>query len=236
MSDIYMIRHGQASFGGDTYDRLSPLGHRQAQIVAADMLSKKYRFDAVYHGTLDRQRNTAEALFLLCGQLGIDVPEPSVSEAFNEYDSESVVKCQVPLMLQEEPGLSQKVDRIYTDRKAFQYIFEKAMRRWTSGRHDPPGEPTWTGFKSDVRQGIQALMQRHGAKKRIAVFTSGGPISVAIQAALSLSDETTMEISWQLMNASVTRFKYNSQGMALAGFNDIGHLERENDPALLTYR
>jgi broad specificity phosphatase PhoE len=34
MSDLYMIRHGQASFGEENYDRLSPTGVVQAEIVA----------------------------------------------------------------------------------------------------------------------------------------------------------------------------------------------------------
>jgi hypothetical protein len=38
------------------------------------------------------------------------------------------------------------------------------------------------------------------------------------------------------MNASVTRIKYNSRGITLAGFNDVSHLELEGDASLLTYR
>jgi len=68
------------------------------------------------------------------------------------------------------------------------------------------------------------------------VFTSGGPISATVQAALGLTDEKTMEVSWQIMNASVTRFKYSGKKIGLAGFNDISHLELENDSELLTYR
>ena len=29
MGILYLVRHGQASFGEADYDRLSPLGHRQ---------------------------------------------------------------------------------------------------------------------------------------------------------------------------------------------------------------
>ena len=80
------------------------------------------------------------------------------------------------------------------------------------------------------------LTGRHGARKQIAVFTSGGPISVVVQAALDLSDRKTLEVSWQLMNASVTRIKYNRRGIMLAVFNDVTHLELESDERLLTYR
>ena len=32
MASLYLIRHGQASFGSDHYDQLSPLGQRQADL------------------------------------------------------------------------------------------------------------------------------------------------------------------------------------------------------------
>jgi hypothetical protein len=38
------------------------------------------------------------------------------------------------------------------------------------------------------------------------------------------------------LNASITRIKYNSRGMMLAGFNEVTHLELEGDGRLLTYR
>jgi broad specificity phosphatase PhoE len=84
--------------------------------------------------------------------------------------------------------------------------------------------------------GVDKIAARHGSQKRLAVFTSGGPISVAVRSALGLSDRMTLEISWQLMNASITRLKYNSKGIMLAGFNEVSHLELEGDARLLTYR
>jgi broad specificity phosphatase PhoE len=80
------------------------------------------------------------------------------------------------------------------------------------------------------------LTARHGAGKQIAIFTSGGPISVVVQAALDLTDPKALEVSWQLMNASVTRIKYNRRGIMLAVFNDVTHLELTGDERLLTYR
>ena len=31
MPEFFLVRHGQASFGADNYDKLSALGHRQAR-------------------------------------------------------------------------------------------------------------------------------------------------------------------------------------------------------------
>ena len=33
MASILMVRHGQASFGAEDYDQLSPLGQRQADLM-----------------------------------------------------------------------------------------------------------------------------------------------------------------------------------------------------------
>lgn len=110
------------------------------------------------------------------------------------------------------------------------------MNRWVSGTCDMPGVVTWRNFTERVIKGVRQIMQAQGAKKRLAIFTSGGPISVVIKEALNLTDKSTMVLSWQIMNASITRFKYNTRGLALAGFNDIAHLELEHDASLLTYR
>ena len=61
MSTLYMIRHGQASFGQTNYDRLSPKGEQQAHIVAHHFCRLNNGFDAVYTGTLMRQQQTARA-------------------------------------------------------------------------------------------------------------------------------------------------------------------------------
>jgi broad specificity phosphatase PhoE len=79
-------------------------------------------------------------------------------------------------------------------------------------------------------------METYGSGRKIIIFTSGGPISAAVQHALGLTDSKAIEISWQIMNASVTRFKYNSRGMMLSVFNDITHIEMEKDKDLITYR
>ena len=81
-----------------------------------------------------------------------------------------------------------------------------------------------------------SVVRDQGPQKRIIISTSGGPISTAVQLALGLSDEKTLEIAWQILNASITRFKYNQRRIGLAGFNDISHLEMMKDENLLTYR
>lgn len=236
MSELYLIRHGQASFGDKDYDRLSPTGIKQAQILARHMVSTGQSFDAVYSGTMLRQKNTARELIDSFQASGRSIPEPVESGNFDEYDSLMVWTTQLPLLLKEEPSLSNDLSKIHTNKKIFQKIFEKVMRRWVSGDFDQSSAPSWFDFKKRVESGISGIMETHGAGRKIIIFTSGGPISAAVQYALGLTDNKTIEISWQILNASVTRLKYNTEGIMLSGFNDITHIEVEKDKNLITYR
>ena len=231
-----MIRHGQASFGEKNYDRLSVTGMKQAEVMARHWVRLDRRIDALYVGRMKRQIDTATALLSAYQEHGFPVPEVITDKAFDEYDSEAVFKAQLPRIIEENPSIKEKIEDIFRDKKLFQTVFHKAMNRWLGGKHDAPGAVTWQEFKERVQAGIQRITQQQGAKKRLAVFTSGGPISVAVQMALSLTEEMAMAQSWQIMNASITRFKYNQEGIVLAGFNDVTYLELENDPELLTYR
>jgi broad specificity phosphatase PhoE len=236
MGEIFFVRHGQASFGTDDYDRLSPLGFRQAKILAAYLAQTGKIFDAVYTGEMERQQKTAEEFLNHYRDNQLAVPRPQIDDTFNEYDSFAVWEALIPEMTAEQPALAAELEKLPADRKAFQRIFSQVMNRWTQGKYKAAGIPRWDDFTRRVVLGVDKIAARHGARKRLAVFTSGGPISVAVRSALGLSDRMTLEISWQLMNASITRLKYNSRGIMLAGFNEVSHLELEGDANLLTYR
>jgi broad specificity phosphatase PhoE len=236
MGSIYLIRHGQASFGEADYDQLSANGEKQSRILAAHLLRVGHRFDQVFSGSMKRHHQTAKETLDLYRSRGMSLPDPVVRDAFNEYDSFGIWNAQVPMMLEEDPSLQEQLEKVFSDRKSFQRLFEKVMGRWTSGCFDTPGLPRWRDFQRNVRAGFQEIMNAGDRGRQVLVFTSGGPISAAVQQALDIDDERTMGLSWQIMNASVTRFKFNESGLALAGFNDITHLELAGDRKLLTYR
>ena len=54
MGTLYLVRHGQASFGAADYDQLSPRGHEQCRLLGAYWRERGQRFDAVFTGTLKR--------------------------------------------------------------------------------------------------------------------------------------------------------------------------------------
>ena len=123
-----------------------------------------------------------------------------------------------------------------TEPRSFQRIFEGAMLRWASGQYDAEGVETWDAFSSRVRAAVSQIMAENGRRKKIAVFTSGGPICATIQMAIGVDAQVAVRLNWQIRNTSVSRFKYNDQEIFLGSFNSVHHLESRNKPDLLTYR
>ncbi len=236
MSILYLIRHAQASFGRENYDRLSDLGHQQATILAAHFQNLGLEFDAVYSGSQVRHEQTADACRNNADILKNQFPAVVKTDAFNEYDSENILKTLIPEVIAEEPAFEAEVAAMMQDKRSFQQVYEKIMRRWVNSKQPIKHLETWKAYCDRVMAGLQKIMTAEGSKKKVAVFTSGGPISVCVQQALTLSDDHTLQITWQIMNASVTRLKYSGNRLMLFGFNDVTHLELQKDAHLLTYR
>lgn len=237
MSEIYLIRHGQASFGAKVYDELSPTGIRQARILADHLVAHNVEFDAVYSGSLKRQIDTARAFCRKSAGEGHNDSGPVVMEAFNEYNGRGLLLARIHFPGKSETITMDDLPALRRDKHAFQAYFAETVDRWLCGEYDGiDGVEPWKAFCKRVSCGLQQIIDRHGSGKRVAVFTSGGAISVMLKVVLGLSDHRTMETSWQIMNASLTSIKYNATGLALSMFNNTTHLLLEKDPGLLTYR
>jgi broad specificity phosphatase PhoE len=235
MSEIYLIRHAQASFGDEDYDHLSDLGIRQARILGDYFALLGMEFQAFYSGEMERQTDTAEKVMPLL-QKDYEESELHVTSEFNECSSRAIIRAQISDMMREDPSVSEDWNRFYTNMRSFQRIFERAMLRWISGGCDIPGIETWQAFTKRVRAGLRNIMEVNGRKKRVAVFTSAGPISAVMQMALGLSDEETIRLSYQIRNTSVSVFKYGDNKFSLSSFNSVAHLEYRNEEGLITYR
>lgn len=234
MSVLYFIRHGQARFGTDDYDRLSDLGVRQAHLLGAYFQRLGVHFDAAYSGSLLRQRQTAQAV-MEGGGANRPAPTLQVSEAFNEFDSEAVLKAQMEDLVRENPSLAPDLHRIETDPKAFRRVFDRALGRMLGNAARLAEDLTVTAFIRRVRSGIEEVAKRLAEEETAAIFTSGGTLAAVMHTALSLNEQETIRLGWQIQNASVSRFRYKDGRLTLMSFNCTAHLEEQNDPALLTY-
>lgn len=236
MSTLYFIRHGQASFGKSDYDTLSPAGELQARLLADYLFGHGIQFDTILVGPQRRHRQTAQALISACEQNNGSAPETIEMGELAEYDFTTVLKELIPVLAAEREDFNRAAGLMFTDRKAFQRLFEAVMLRWVEGSHHLPEAMTWAAFKNRVNSGLESLMARYGRGKNVALFTSGGPISVTVQKALGLSDAAAMQVNWQIINCSVTRFKCTHEKMMLASFNEYPWLEMHPDRNIITYR
>lgn len=236
MSNLFLIRHGQASFGTADYDQLSDKGHRQARVLGTFFVQADIRFDACWSGTLKRQQQTAREIGDTYREAGLSLPDPIQTSALDEYDYEAVLRTLVPLIVNEDPAFNRDVGDMLSDRRAFQKVFGRVMTRWASGRDKLDGLSSWSSFCGQVTSGVREIMQGGGRGSQVAVFTSGGPIAALFGSVLKLSPEQAIALSWQLVNASVTRFKFSRGRISMASFNEQGHLERPGGRSLVTYR
>jgi broad specificity phosphatase PhoE len=230
------VRHGQASFGKEDYDQLSPLGAKQARILAQHLLDIGFHPDAVYSGTMARQTATAQEMLSCYRAAHRDVPGLEMMSAFDEYDAAAIIEALFPAMVKEDPLLSDDLPKMYVSKDSFRRVFEAAMLRWVTGAFDMPEFESWEALKARVVESLQLIMKRHGKGKTLTVFTSGGAIAASLAHVLGISGERAMRLNWQLLNSSVSRFMYNEERITLAGFNSIAHLELTGDSTLITYR
>jgi len=236
MSMIYMIRHGQASFGKEDYDQLSPLGKQQARILAQHLLDTGFQPDAVYSGTMARQTATAEEVLSAYRFASRKVPQIEMLSGFNEYDTVAIVKALFPDMVKDDPSLRDELPKMYASKDSFKRVFEAAMLRWVTGEFNSPEFESWEALKARVTGSLRLIMEKHGRGRTLAVFTSGGTIAAFLAHVLGISGERAIRLNWQLVNSSVSRFMYNEERITLAGFNSFTHLELTGDPTLITYR
>lgn len=217
MGTLYLVRHGQASFGADDYDQLSPLGRRQSERLGAWFAARGLRFDAVLTGTLRRHEQTWAALAAGAGW-GEAAPTPQRLAALDEYDSHALIRAVAP-----EPLPDARTQEGY--RQHFR-LLRDALAQWMAGVIDPEGMPSWNGFAHGVRDLLEQVRRSHDG--HVLIVSSGGPISAAAVQVLGAPAETAIELNMRLRNSALSEFTFNARHIRLLTWNTLPHLD---DPA-----
>jgi len=233
MASIYLIRHGQASFGQENYDQLSELGHQQSELVGQAMSERIERFDAVHLGTLHRHQQTAEACL---GQFtqSHDQNSMCIDAGWNEYDHQNIL-AQLRPELETAASTEQFVRQQSNPKQAYEQIFVDAIDRWASGKYDEEYIESWTDYSQRVRTVFDKVAQSSVGLKNVAVFTSGGPISLVSQSLLGVAAEKIMQLNWTLVNCGVTKLVSTGSRVFLASLNEHVHFEGDKK-SYITYR
>jgi broad specificity phosphatase PhoE len=239
MSRLFLVRHGQASFLEQNYDKLSALGERQARMLGEYCAHRRLQFDRVFSGPRIRQQETARIAGEACRQAGHSWPEVTVMKEFDEYSGESVMDATLPGLAEQDPSVKELRDAFVNasstqeKHKTFQRLFEVVIGKWVAGEVHVENVEAWPEFASRVQRGLSEIAASSGRGEQVAVFSSGGPIGVTMQRALELSPEKTLQAAWMALNCSYSEFLFSGERFTLSSFNAVPHLDK---PELLTYR
>lgn len=236
MGSIYLIRHGQASFGADDYDVLSPVGIRQSEALGEHLAQLGLRLDRCLAGDLRRQQDTARLALAAMHNAGCDVPLLETDNAFNEFDADAVIRALLPGLLPQEPEAAHILRNGTQNRSEFQRLFALLVQRWHGGEHPCEGAESWQAFVQRVDGGLQRVLQQAGSGDNIAIFTSGGTIAALLHLVTRITAGQAFELNWQIINTSLSHLKFRGREVALASFNSQAHVQLLKAPALITYR
>jgi broad specificity phosphatase PhoE len=224
-SELFLVRHAQASFGSGNYDRLSELGHRQARWLGEHFRSRNLAFDRVICGRMVRHRETAEEIF---HGMGLDFSGPDLDPSWNEFDFEAIVGAYLDLHPDQQPA---------PDAPAwgFSRLLRSALQAWTEDRLPGPLPERWPQFEKRVRQGLTAMTAQAGDGRRLLLVSSGGAIATALSHVLQAPPSAMVHMNLQLRNSSVSHLHFNARGTHLSGFNHVPHLDLPERAGSVTY-
>ena len=224
MGNLYLVRHGQASFGADDYDQLSERGTRQSVRLGQYLAEKGLQFEAVYTGSLKRHTQTLDGIRTGLGNAA-SIGPAHAWPGLNEYDGEAVIKAIAPHPLQRPttPELYREHFRMLRD----------GLTQWMNGVISPKGMPSYDEFVLGVTSALDHIRKQHTGN--VLVVSSGGPISTAIGHLLGTSPETTIELNYRIRNSSLTEFVFTPKRHTLLTYNGLPHLDRAEYAPWITY-
>lgn len=242
MSNIYLVRHGQAGTRDD-YDSLSKLGRVQARLLGEFFTAQGIEFSAVYCGSMQRQQQTAAEVGTAFTKAGKAFPETVVDERWDEFDLARVYRELAPLLCEQDAEFRQQLKEMLAEMSLSAGAHDAKVHRhwrpcdtrivdtWIKGVFPFSGE-TWGQFCSRVVSSGPSFEQapRHA---NILVCTSATPTAILTSLALGVEDKRIRQLAGVLYNSSYTVLRQRDEQLRLFQFNAVPHL---TTPELRTHR
>ncbi|HEY8568655.1 histidine phosphatase family protein [Microbulbifer sp.] len=222
MPEIFVVRHGQASFGSDNYDQLSELGWQQARWLGEHWAEDGLQFDHIVSGDLQRHRETAQGI---CEGLGLSSHIVEELPQLNEFDFKQVMSAYREKNPQAAPTSG-------AERADYYRFLKKAMYAWSAGEIRA-GE-SWQQFEQRIEEvlGVLAAGARGG---KTLVVSSGGAIAMMVRQILGAPSNSVTQLNMQIKNTAVSHFFAGRSGVSLHSFNHLPHLDNRERREFITY-
>jgi broad specificity phosphatase PhoE len=231
VATIYLIRHGQASYGEVDYDRLSARGREQA--AALGRFLGRAQLNALYAGPLVRQQQTAQIASEAAATAGQPLPATETVPELAEYPAFEILKHMMPRLVAEDPKFA-GLESTTPSPRLLDEAFHAILRHWSRDEWTAEGLERVPAFVERVRAGFDRILRAAGSGARIGCVTSAGPIGVAVGLLYETTAERMVRTSVVVRNASVTELRFRTQGfdwqpeqLSLVTFNVVAHLSDE---------
>jgi len=219
MAELILVRHGQASFGADDYDKLSELGWQQSRWLGEHFAERQIAFDRVVRGTLRRH---AETLAGIAEGLGRAL-DAVADERLNEYQADILLRAHTGKKEFQKEG----------DRREHFRILREALYAWTDGELELESQHRFDAFRERVLGALATL--RSGEARRVLVVSSGGPISTVLAEVLGMPLRGVVDLNLQTRNTGITELQAGANRIHCVSFNNVPHLDRPDRAGALTY-
>ena len=219
MAQLMLVRHAQASFGADDYDRLSELGWQQSRWLGEYFAERSMVFDRVVRGTLRRHTETLAGIAEGMGRT-LEFAEDS---RLNEYQADALLRAHTGKTEFQKEG----------DRREHFRVLRAALYAWTDGSLDLAPEHRFETFRAGVRDSLAEI--RSGQAQRVLVVSSGGPISTILTEVLGMPARGVVDLNLQTRNTGISELQAGAKRIHFVSFNNVPHLDRPDRAGALTY-
>ncbi len=239
MGRLIIVRHGQASFLSDDYDRLSPLGEEQSRALGRYLAQHRAPVTHAYTGPCRRHRQTAEHTHAAAEAEGHPLPTLNDAPGLDEFAWEALLQHSISDAYAADAAFAElraeflRAETYAEKRRAIHYLMEAVTERWVLGELNAPDAEPFTVFQARVHANIERIMEDAGKGGHAIVYTSGGPAAVIAGLALGLAPRKILDLIWNLRNAGLVELLYSREKLTLAAYNNAPHLAT---PDLWTYR
>ena len=239
MATILLARHGQASFGQQNYDQLSELGCMQARLLGQHYANSQRPIDAIFSGSLVRQRDSARHFWetyqpsILSNTevaiLDIEAPDSYVLPLFDEFNHEDVFMKSNPNFAT-QAMVAAELSKTHQPLTRLGELFHLAMQRWHAGDHDDEYLESWSQFSIRAQQALEQLCTQIAQQSHleddstVLVFTSGGVIAALTAHLLQQGSQTAYQLTKSSVNTGVTAISMQQQTPQLLSYNEYSHL------------
>lgn len=225
LKQIFFVRHGQASFGKESYDNLSDLGILQSKKLNEYFKKEGLIFDLCITGNLLRHRQTKD--HSIEGML-TETVEIIETDFLNEFPESLWKKIAHDISLEDKNFAILLTRVMQQDKKTrlFFKIAERIILEWVGGR-TPVGEESYKSFRERTLRFPGLLTEKIRRAKLGIVFSSGTPISILLSHYAGIPEDRELNWLTYIWNTSLSVLQIRNDKAFFSQINSIPHLSKK---------